>query len=224
MDLLHRLRSGVATKLRELDTIHLLNRLNDRSLADLGLTRDEIRPVAKLAAWLDSSEVALTDIVARVRQDRAVGSKGSNGLVAALGRAADRMATSEVAEYQPSLLDQRMAAAHRARDAAVANLLSKAGSSIAAVFRSLAHPVMERAAASELYQRWELARIRRQEFSRLRTQLDSYSDRELMADLRLTRSEIEDVAAEGAQQLVDSVARSRRSYWQGSDSAARRTA
>ena len=65
-------------------------------------------------------------------------------------------------------------------------------------------------AASETFRRYELARIRRAEHVRLRAQLESYSDRELMADLRLVRSEIDDVAAEGAQRLVDTVARDRR--------------
>ena len=80
----------------------------------------------------------------------------------------------------------------------------------AASARSLAAPLVGWVAASELYRRFELARIRRREFLRLRAQLESYSDRELMADLRLVRSEIDDVAADGAQRLVDSVARDRR--------------
>lgn len=220
MDLLHRLRSGLAIKLREHDTIHRLTRLHERSLADLGITRDEIRPVARLAARLDPSEANLPDILARVRRAESARSDVPSRLLAALGRAADRIAAREmVTEYQPRMVDRLIADAHRARDEAVANLLRKAGSGIAASARSVAAPIVGWIVASEQFQRLELARIRRREFLRLRAQLESYSDRELMADLRLVRSEIDDVAVEGAQRLVDTVARDRRyrraTAWQG---------
>jgi uncharacterized protein YjiS (DUF1127 family) len=181
MDLLHRLRSGLAVKRRELDTIQILNRLNDRGLADLGLTRAEIRPVARLAARLGPSGMALTEIVALARETdtaRADAPSRRHGLADAIATAA----------------------------------------------RRLAGPMMRRVAATEPYRRMELARIRRREFLRLRTQLDSYSDRELMADLRLTRSEIEDVAADGAQRLVDTVVRDQRGHWRAPRHAAGRVA
>jgi uncharacterized protein YjiS (DUF1127 family) len=212
MDLLHRVRNGLTRKLSGYDTIHRLRQLSERGLADLGITRDEIRPVARLAARLDPSEADFPGIVARVRAGETTHHTGSGRLLAGVARAAARIATRElvVTEYQPREFDRIVADAHRARDAAVADLLRKAGSGIAAWAHSLAAPVIGWVASSETFRRYELARIRRAEHVRLRAQLESYSDRELMADLRLVRSEIDDVAAEGAQRLVDSVARDRR--------------
>lgn len=211
MDLPHRLRSFVASKIREHDTIQRLTLLPERSLADLGITRDEIRPVARLASRVDPSHAGLEEVVAQVRQAEATRRPGSSRLLTSLGRAADRIAAREmVAEYQPRAVERLIADAHRARDEAVANLLRKAGGSIAAMVRGVVAPVASRIAASEPYRQFQLSRMRRREYQRLRTQLESYSDRELMADLRLVRSEIDEVAAEGAQRLVETVARDRR--------------
>ena len=43
MDLLHRLGQSLAAKVSEQKTVQRLNRLDDRNLADLGLSREEIR-------------------------------------------------------------------------------------------------------------------------------------------------------------------------------------
>ena len=211
MDLLHRLRLGIANKRRELDTIQLLTRLGDRSLSDLGLTRDEIRPVAKLAAQLAPTGVALAEIVAKARAAEAARIPAPRRAFAALERAADRIAARQrVTEYRPGEIDRLVAEAHKPRDEAVANLLRRVGQGVGAAFLQLVGPLVDRIAASAAYQAIELARIRRREFLRLRAQLQSYSDRELMADLRLVRSEIDDVAADGAQRLVDTIIRTGR--------------
>ncbi len=142
MYLPHRMRNFVASKIREHDTIHRLTLLPERSLADLGITRDEIRPVARLASRLDPSQAGLAEIVAQVRQAEATRSSGSGRFVTSLGRAADRIAAREmVVEYQPRAVERLIADAHRARDEAVANLLRKAGGSIAAMVRGVFAPV-----------------------------------------------------------------------------------
>jgi uncharacterized protein YjiS (DUF1127 family) len=211
MDLLHRLRDNLAIKRRELDTIHLLIRLNERSLCDLGLTREEIRPVAKLAARAGRNGVQLPELIARTRQAEAGRASALSRLLTALARAGERIAAREqITEYQPREVERLMAEAHRARDEAVADLLRRAWRGVHQTVGALVGPLAQRIVASETFRRLDLARLRRREFLQLRRQLASYSDRELMADLRLVRSEIDDVAADGAQRLVDSIARNGR--------------
>ena len=191
---------------------NLLIRLNERSLCDLGLTREEIRPVAKLAARARTDGVQLPELIARTRAGRG-GSRESapSRLLTALARAGERIAAREqITEYQPREVERLMAEAHRARDEAVADLLRRAWRGVHQTVGALVGPVAQRIVASETFRRLELARLRRREFLQLRRQLASYSDRELMADLRLVRSEIDDVAADGAQRLVDSIARNGR--------------
>ena len=70
----------------------------------------------------------------------------------------------------------------------------------------------------DLFKRVELALIRRREYRRLRAELESYSERELSADLRLSRSDIPEVAAEAADQRVAAFVRARPEYreaWEG---------
>jgi hypothetical protein len=57
-------------------------------------------------------------------------------------------------------------------------------------------------ADSGLSRRLQLGRVRRREYRRIQRELMSYTDRELLADLRRTRSEVEDIALEGAERAV----------------------
>jgi uncharacterized protein YjiS (DUF1127 family) len=50
MDLMNRIRDYLKTRLSEEASVRELNRLDDRSLADLGIPRAEIRGVARAAA------------------------------------------------------------------------------------------------------------------------------------------------------------------------------
>jgi hypothetical protein len=72
----------------------------------------------------------------------------------------------------------------------------------------------------------KLALIRRREFLKVRAELESYSERELMADLRLNRSAIPAVAAEAADQRVAALVQSHPEYrraweWHGRQAGAR---
>lgn len=64
----------------------------------------------------------------------------------------------------------------------------------------------------DLLKRVELARKWRRAYRRVHAELDAYSDRELLADLRLTRSEIPDIAAEAADQEVAAFVRAHPEY------------
>jgi uncharacterized protein YjiS (DUF1127 family) len=57
MDLLNRLRHALEIKRQEQRTIHELSQLSDRALADLGLSRADIRDVAWVAARADGIDV-----------------------------------------------------------------------------------------------------------------------------------------------------------------------
>jgi hypothetical protein len=58
----------------------------------------------------------------------------------------------------------------------------------------------------------KLALLRRRAFRRVRAELENYSERELMADLRLNRSAIPDLAAEAADQQLAAFVRSHPEY------------
>src|SRR5687768_2127656 len=73
------------------------------------------------------------------------------------------------------------------------------------VVSRLVRPIWWRIKASGLPQRLELARRRRREFRKVRAELESYSERELMSDLRLTRSDIPAIAAQAAEERVTPV-------------------
>ena len=102
-----------------------------------------------------------------------------------VARAAERIAARElvVTEYQPRELgSNRRRDAHRARDAAVANLLRTAGMASPAWAHGLAAPIMGWVRIQRNLPAVRAGpRIRRAEHVRLRAQLESYSDRELMA-------------------------------------------
>jgi hypothetical protein len=58
----------------------------------------------------------------------------------------------------------------------------------------------------------KLALIRHRAFRKVSAELESYSERELMADLRLNRSAIPAIAAEAADQRVAALVRSHPEY------------
>ena len=191
MHLLHRLRHGFETKLRERETIAGLGRLDERRLADLGLSREDIRPVARLAARLGPSGAALTDIVRQLRR------------VEPTPAAVElpRVSRQDIARYVKE--------GRRLRNAEIDKLARKAGRGLARLGQALAEPVLAAARVTGLSEQAGLARVRRREYLRVRAELLTYSDRELLTDLRLVPSEIGDVAAEAAAMRADEFARGR---------------
>ncbi|MFL5335524.1 MAG: hypothetical protein ACJ8H8_20645 [Geminicoccaceae bacterium] len=67
---------------------------------------------------------------------------------------------------------------------------------------ALVAQLWQAAAESDLGRGVHLRRFWRRAFRQVRAELRSYSPRELMADLRLSPAEIDDIAAEGADQRV----------------------
>lgn len=186
MDLLHRIGQSLAAKLSEQNTVRRLRRLDDRNLADLGLARDEIRPVARLAAQMGPQGATIKEVVEQVRRS------GEN---ARARRMPDNRSGSRA--YTPSDLDRYVQEAHRLR----ADTLSELGRAL-----------RRRLAATEMGKSITLARLRRHEHARVARELESYSPQELMADLRLTRSEIHEIAADGAERAVDAFVRAHPEY------------
>lgn len=194
MHLLHRMRHGLETRLRERETATALGRLDERRLADFGLSREDIRPVARLAARLGPSGAALTDIVRHLRHVDAT------PMVAAAEL--PRVSRADIARYVKE--------GRRLRNAEIDKLARKAGRGLASLGHFLAEPVLAAARATGLSGQFELALVRRREFVRVRAELEAYSDRELLTDLRLVPSEIGQVAAEAAAMRADEVAQGRR--------------
>ena len=180
MDLLHRLRHGLGAKLRERETIYALDRLYERRLADFGLTRGDVRPVARLAARLGPAEVPLSDILRQLSLAR--------GTPAAVEL--PRVSREDIARY--------IKEGRRLRNEEIDKLLRSAGRGLARLAHALAEPVVAAARATGIPARVELALVRRREFVKVRAELRTYAGRELMADLRLAPSEIPEVAAEAA--------------------------
>lgn len=197
MHLLHRLRHGLETKLRERETATALGRLDERRLADFGLSREDIRPVAQLAARLGPAGAPLTDILHRLRRVE------TTPAVAEL----PRVSRQDIARFVKE--------GRRLRAAEIDKLARRAGRGLARLGHALAEPVLAAARVTGLSERAELARVRRREYLRVRAELLTYSDRELLTDLRLVPSEIEDVAAEAAAMRVDAFAQGRRKRDEG---------
>lgn len=72
MDLLHRIGNFLQAKRCEHDVLARLTRLDDHALADLGLVRDEIRPVAKYAGSIWPAAVPMRDVIRRVKEAEAI--------------------------------------------------------------------------------------------------------------------------------------------------------
>lgn len=192
MNMLHRIGHTLAAKLSEQNTVQRLQRLDDRNLADLGLTRDEIRPVARLAAQMGPQGATIKEVVEQVRR-RDEGARAT-GNAATVGVPSD---VDRSIQYSPRNLELYVEEARRLR----AETISEFGRA----FR-------RRLAATELGKSLTLFRLRRYEQARVTHELESYSPQELMADLRLTRSEIGELAAESADRAVDAFVRARPEY------------
>lgn len=78
--------------------------------------------------------------------------------------------------------------------------------------RYLVEPVAAALRATGLPQRLELASMRRREQAKVAAELGTYSERELMGDLRMNRSEIPDVAAAEADHRVAAFVRANPDY------------
>lgn len=194
MDLLHRMGQSLAAKLSEQNTVRRLRRLDDRSLADLGLARDEIRPVARLAARMGPQGAPIKDVVERVRR-RGDDAPAKHGVVDSHANAASD--AGRYFQYTPQDLDRYQQEARRLR----AETLAQLGRALA-----------RRLAATELGKSIALSRLRRREHARVTRELESYSPQELMADLRLTHSEINDIAADSAERAVATFVRAHPDY------------
>jgi uncharacterized protein YjiS (DUF1127 family) len=207
MDLLHRLGQSLAAKFSEQKTVQRLKRLDDRNLADLGLSREDIRPVARLASRVAPEGIPLTAIIARVRAGEGARSSLANRLYGSLALAAARYSANEAQTlaYRTSDLDRYVEEAHRLRAETMARFWQSVG---------------QQFAATDLGKRFTLNRLRRSEIARITGELESYTPQQLMADLRLTRSEIDGIAADGAARTVDAFVRVHPDYrgvagWEG---------
>jgi len=72
MDLLHRIGNFLQAKRCEYDVAAMLMRLDDHALADLGLVRDEVRPVAKYAGSVWPASVPMREVIRRVKEAEAI--------------------------------------------------------------------------------------------------------------------------------------------------------
>lgn len=196
MTLLHRITRLLRLRRRQATIQHALARLSDRALADLGVERSEIPAVARLGARLGFAGARLSEVVARVRAAGPPKTPLADRLFASLERMSARK--SAIIAYEPPDVDRYVREAHRLRAAAMAGLMRSLGQGIA----DLVRPVAQVGLASALGRRVRLELVWRRAHRRMRAELATYSDRELMTDLRLTRSEIDGVAAEGADERV----------------------
>lgn len=191
MDLLHRFRLDLEAKARERETARALGRLDERRLADLGLDREDVRPAARLASRHGSAGVSLDEVAA--------------GLFSA--RVAH--AEAELPGLSREEIARQVAEGMRLREAEIDKLLRATGRGLAGLGRALAEPVAALARATGVADRVELALARRREFQRVQRELEAYSKRELMSELRMTPSEIVDAAGEAADQREAAFARER---------------
>jgi uncharacterized protein YjiS (DUF1127 family) len=194
MNLLHRIGGELAVLRRPGALKEALGRLSPRALADLGLERADIPAVARLGARLGPEGATLGKGVARVRT--AATESRADRLFRLLERMSAR--TSEIQAYQTRDLDRYVAEAHRLR----AETMAAFWRSVSAGLADLVRPLTKEALASGLGRRIQLQMVWRRAYRQMRAELATYSDRELMTDLHLTRSEIDDIAAEGADERL----------------------
>ncbi len=96
-----------------------------------------------------------------------------------------------------------MEEAHRLRAETTVAL----GRSLGRALADLLEPAKQAALNSAVGRRIRMELVWRRAYREIRTELASYSDRELQADLRLAPSQIVDIAAEGAdERLADYIA------------------
>jgi uncharacterized protein YjiS (DUF1127 family) len=194
MDILHRIGGELAVLRRRAAIKESLGRLSPRALADLGLERSEIPAVARLGARLGPEGLTLGEVVARSRATR------TEPMADRLFRSLEKMAVrkTDMLAYQPADLDRYVEEARRLRAETMAAFWRGIGQGVA----ELLQPITRAAADSALGRRVRLQLVWRRAYRQMRAELATYSDRELMTDLRLTRAEIDDVAAEGADERL----------------------
>ena len=195
MNILHRINGHLEIRRKQAAIHSALARLDARALADLGLEPGDIAAVARLGSRLGPDGAHLSEIVARVRAARPARSR-RRPPVRALERMSDHKAATLA--YTPSDLDRYIEDAHRLRAETIASLWRSLGQGLADLFR----PAVQAALESGLGRRIRLELVWRRAYRQMRAELATYSDRELMADLRLARSEIDDIAAEGADERL----------------------
>jgi uncharacterized protein YjiS (DUF1127 family) len=194
MELLRRVASELSVRRKQAGIRNALGRLNDRALADLGLERREIADVARIGARLGPDGARLSEVAALVRAARP--RTLADRIFGSLERLSERKA-AELA-FQPQDLDRYRQEALRLRAATLDGIAREVGRSIAALVRT----ATESFRTSELGRRIQLRLVWWRAYRQMRGELATYSDRELMTDLRLARSQIGEVAAEGADERV----------------------
>lgn len=194
MKLLHRVTREISVRRKQAAIGNALRRLHSRALADLGLEQRDIAEVARIGARLGSDGARLCEVVAQVRTARP--RSVADTMFGSLERLSQRKA-AEMA-FQPQDLDTYRQEALRLRAEALDGVARQVGRSMAALVR----PVTEAIRSSELGRRIQLDLVWQRAYRQVRGELATYSDRELMTDLRLARSEIGEIAAEGADERV----------------------
>ena len=207
-EFLHRIGARLAARRRQAEIHEGLARLPSRALDDLGLTRADIADVARLGARLGPEGAPLGEVVALARASRAAtGASPGDRVFAAFKRLAERVGADQAEanlSYTPRELDSYLEEARRLRAQTIAASWRALGRGLG----ELARPVLHAALESGIGRRVRLELLWHQAYRRLRAELGSYTDRELNADLRLSRSEIDGNAAEGAdQQAAEFLAR-----------------
>ena len=194
MNLLHRVTREFSVRRKQAAIGNALRRLNSRALADLGLERRDVADVARIGARLGPDGALLREVVAQVRTARP--RSVADRVFGSLERLSQRKA-AELA-FQPQDLDTYRQEALRLRAETLDGIARQIGRSMAAMVR----PVAEGIRSSELGRRIQLELVWRRAYRQVRAELATYSDRELLTDLRLARSEIGEIAAEGADERV----------------------
>lgn len=197
MDLRYRLSSSVESKLTEWKIRGELARLNDRCLADIGLERVGIGQFARTAA--QPVAPAHTDAPAFRADPQPVPT-------ARLERRRDLPAFTS---REIALFVRR---GEQLRNEEVGRHLRAMGQGIARLGAELAQPVALLLKATGLPQRAALAWMWHREFHKVRAELESYSERELTADLQLNRSGIPGIAADAADERVAAFVQARPDY------------
>ncbi len=178
MNLLHRVTDEIATFRRQAAIRGALSRLGPRSLADLGVAREDIRAVARQGARMGAAGVPLADVVARVHAARHDRPTFADRAFAALERMSVRQ--TETLTYSNDL-DRYLAEAHRLR----AETMSGFGQWLGRRVQELFAPVVAAVRESEPGRRARVALVWRRAHRQMQAELATYSDRELMTDLRL---------------------------------------
>jgi uncharacterized protein YjiS (DUF1127 family) len=195
MNLLHRMRDNLELRRKRAEIHRLLIRLEPRALADIGLEPDDVADVARLGATLDPKGMAIAQVLAQLRAEHAGHAKRSRA----------QAAETRAFAYSPPDFDRILADARRLHAETMAGFGRAVGHKLAELARRATTAVADTGIGRSVAQK----RAWRAAYRDMYAQLNSYSDRELLADLRLSRSEIHDIAAEAADDRVAQMAQAR---------------